>query len=333
MPAESSPTPIARCTRLAPSPTGALHLGNARTFLINWAIARNHGWRIVLRIDDLAGPRIKKHAIEQAIGDLRWLGLTWDDEPIFQTHRLDRHRAAMTSLARAGLVYPCDLTRKQIESAQSAPHDPPHDSPHSPVARHETRFPPGLRPAHPPVDFQTKNQHTNWRFVVPDHTVVFADAIAGEQKFRPADTVGDFVVWTKAGEPAYQLATVVDDHDLGVTDIVRGDDLLDSTARQLLLFDALNWRPKPTFWHLPLVLGPDGRRLAKRHGDTRLSHYRTAGVSPEKVIALLARWSGIPGVGEKMSASQFATAFDRDTMPKAPTRTTDEDDQWLRTHS
>ena len=308
-----------------------MHLGNARSFLINWAIARNNGWRLILRIDDLAGPRIKKHAVQQAIDDLRWLGLDWDDEPIFQSQRLDRHRGAMASLARAGLVYPCDLTRKEIQAAQSAPHEP-HTSPEKGI-RHEVRFPRRLRPPRAAVNFRTEDEHTNWRFAVSDHAVAFTDKFAGDQLLHPAQTVGDFVVWTKAGEAAYQLATVVDDHDLGMTDIIRGDDLLDSAARQLLLFRALNWRSEPTFWHLPLVLGPDGRRLAKRHGDTRLSCYRALGVTPQRIIALLARWSGIPDPGAAMSALDFANAFDVDTMSKAPTRMTDEDDPWLRAQS
>ena len=162
-----------------------------------------------------------------------------------------------------------------------------------------------------------------------DETVRFTDDFAGPQAANPSASVGDFVVWTKDAEPAYQLATVVDDHLMGVTDIVRGDDLIDSAVRQLLLFRALEYTPEPTFLHLPLVVGPDGRRLAKRHGDTRISHYRELGVSSERIIALLARWSGVTDARDEMTAKDFADAFRLDTMPRTQTVFTNEDDQWL----
>ncbi len=315
-------------TRLAPSPTGALHLGNARTFLINWAMARANGWRLVLRVDDLAGPRVKKHAAQDAIDDLRWLGIDWDGDAIFQSQRLDLYRAAMRDLAQRALVFPCDVTRRELEDALAAPHAPVRGGPQG-----ESRFPPELRPNIGPCDFDHVAESTSWRFLVDAAPIPFTDHFAGPQTQNPADTVGDFIVWTKDGEPAYQLATVADDHHLGVTDIVRGDDLLDSAARQLLLFRALNFAPEPRFFHLPLVVGEDGRRLAKRHGDTRISAYREAGVSPERVIALIARWSGVQTAPDEMSATQFSEVFDLDTMPKEQTIFTSKDDAWLRARS
>lgn len=299
-------------------------MGNARTFLINWALARRQGWRIILRIDDLAGPRVKRDRIADVLHDLQWLGLDWDGDPILQSDRLDSYRAAMQTLTQAAVAYPCDLSRKEIELAQAAPHAPSNDAPG------EVRFPPELRPPITPCDFDHEAESRSWRLVVDDRDVRFHDAFAGDQVSNPSQSVGDFVIWTKAGEPAYQLATVVDDHAFGVTDVIRGDDLLDSAARQILVFEALDLAPLPTFLHLPLVIGEDGRRLAKRHGDTRISAYRDAGVAPERIIALLARWCGVTPPPEQMSAQAFAEAFDLGTMPRSHTVFTPRDDAWLR---
>ncbi|MEC9374694.1 MAG: tRNA glutamyl-Q(34) synthetase GluQRS [Planctomycetota bacterium] len=302
-------------TRLAPSPTGALHLGNARTFLINWAMARRNGWRVVMRIEDLDGPRIKRNADLEALDVLRWLGLDWDGEPLYQSADLRPYEAAMDLLVAQGLAYPSDLSRSDIEAAASAPHT---DS-------GEVVFPASLRPAERPASFDDSGQ--NWRFTTPDEEVVFDDAFAGPQRRRPSETIGDFVVWTKRAAPAYQLAVVVDDHRQGVTQIVRGDDLIDSAARQVLLYRALRLEPVPEYTHVPLVAGEDGRRLAKRHGDTRLSHYREQGVSAERIIGLLAGLSGMER--RPQSAQAFAEGFDLATLPKGDVVFTKEDDAWL----
>lgn len=311
-------------TRLAPSPTGALHLGNARTFLVTWALARQRGWRVVLRIEDLDGPRVKPEAITGCIETLRWLGLDWDEGPIVQTDDLGPHRSAMARLARAGCVFPTKLTRREIAAAASAPHDGSDTSTSNDMGG-DVVFPRSLRPPLGPVAFA--DEATDWRFVVEDGTVGFEDAFAGEQSIEPAKTIGDFVVWTRREQPAYQLAVVVDDARQGVTQVIRGDDLLDSTARQLLLLDALGLPRPREYWHLPLVIGEDGRRLAKRHGDTRLDHYREAGVEPERVIGLLAEWCGLGR--EPMSARVFSDRFDADTMPQTRITFRAEDDRWL----
>lgn len=290
-------------------------------------MARQNGWRIILRIDDLAGPRIKRDAAKSAIFDLQWLGIEWESEPVYQSARLAHYRAAMRALAQSGQAFPCQLTRTEIEAAQAAPHAP------APGEHGESRFPPELRPPIIHRDFTSEDERSSWRFVTPDEPISFVDGFAGEQSHNPHQTVGDFVIWTKDGEPAYQLATVVDDHLLGVTHVVRGDDLLDSAARQLALFRALGYTPEPAFVHLPLVVGPDGRRLAKRHGDTRISFYRELGVPAGRIMALLARWSGISDSPEEMSADAFAEAFNPDTMARTPTTFTPEDDQWLRASS
>ena len=334
-----------RTTRLAPSPTGALHLGNARTFLINWALARQNGWRIVLRIEDLDGPRIKDGAAESIIGTLRWLGMDWDEGPHVQSRDLSPYVGAMRTLAGAGRAFPCALTRAEIEAAASAPHGqsasvarragpsptPPTsgrgEGDGSSVTPSESRFPPDLRPPLAPRDFD--DPHTNWRFALPEGAVAFTDRFLGPQRIDPSESVGDFVIWTKRTQPAYQLAVVVDDHRQGVTDVVRGDDLLDSAARQLLLARALSLAPEPEYTHLPLVVGEDGRRLAKRHGDTRVEHYRARGVPVERVIGLIASWSGVQGERRPMSAEEFAGAFNLASLPRAAAVFTREDDAWL----
>ncbi|QOI99017.1 MAG: tRNA glutamyl-Q(34) synthetase GluQRS [Phycisphaeraceae bacterium] len=327
MPEPRSAQPAATpTTRLAPSPTGALHLGNARTFLINWALARTHGWRLLLRIEDLDSPRVKADAARQAIDDLAWLGIEWDGGPITQSDDLGPYRAAAARLAADGRIYPSAHSRAELESlaadlAASAPNQGDHEVP----------FPASLRPTLAPREFsQAKDSPANWRFATPDRDVPVPDAFAGDRVFNPARTVGDFIVWTKKDLPAYQLAVVVDDHRQGVTHVVRGDDLLDSAARQSLLYDALSLGPPPAYSHLPLVLGPDGRRLAKRHGDTRLAAYRARGVPPERVIGLIAHWSGVtPGAPAPLSAEEFRRRLTLDTIPRHPVTMTPENDAWL----
>ncbi len=309
-------------TRLAPSPTGALHLGNARTFLVTWALARAAGWRIVLRVEDLDTPRVKPGAIDATIDLLAWLGMDWDDGPFVQSADTPRHRAAMDALARDGRVYPCDLTRAQIEAAASAPQEGAHDVP----------FPRALRAASIPRVFT--DDAPSWRFVVEPGTTAFTDLFAGPRAYDVSSIVGDFVVWTRRdperpGQAAYQLAVVADDHAQGVTHVVRGDDLLDSAARQLLLTRALGLAPEPAYLHLPLVRGPDGRRLAKRHGDTRLDHYRALGVPRERVVGLVAFWCGIIPARATLSPAEFRGALRIDTIPREPITCTPEDDAWL----
>jgi glutamyl-tRNA synthetase len=269
-------TPIGR---LAPSPTGAQHVGNARTYLIAWLSARSRGGDVRLRIEDIDSPRIKTGAAEQATGDLRWLGLDWDGEPVVQTRRLPLYEAALERLKQQELVYPCTCTRTDVERAASAPH-----------AEHEGPVYPGTCAHRRATDAAALGSRAfAWRMRVADEPMTYVDEYLGPVTLNLAELGGDFVVWKSAGTPAYQLAVVVDDADLGVTEVIRGDDLVASTPRQLLIYQALELAP-PRFAHVPLVVGPDGRRLAKRHGDTRLSTLRAAGVRPEVLVGLLA-WS------------------------------------------
>lgn len=330
-----------RVTRLAPSPTGALHLGNARTFLVNWALARQNGWKVVLRIEDLDTPRVKPGVIELTVDLLAWLGIDWDTPPLIQSTQRAHHEAAMHKLASLGLVYPCLLSRAEIDAAASAPQEVAGASPEGVGAGRENVYPRHLRPEQRPTRFE--DTFPSWRFAVGDEWVKFDDMVAGQQHHHPASSIGDFVVWTrrdldkagsmaKPGQAAYQLAVVVDDAMAGVTDVVRGDDLLDSAARQMMLYSALGVGSAPRYWHLPLVRGSDGRRLAKRHGDTRLDMYRARGVRAERVIALIARWCGIAGAGGgegEMTAGEFRERLVVDTIPRSPVVFTAEDEAWL----
>ncbi len=292
--------------RLAPSPTGAQHLGNARTFLIAWLLARQSGSPLWLRIEDLETPRVKSWATQQAIEDLQWLGLDWDVNflndvekfYILQTERLERYQQVLLGLQSRELVYPCTCTRSQIELISAAPHESNLDGPVYPGTC-------SINSVHDADKLITKHVPFAWRFRIPSQKMEFIDQFAGRQAITDLrKQLGDFVVARANGAIAYQLAVVVDDHDMNVEQVVRGDDLLISTFRQLVLYDALNWS-HPQFCHLPLVVGTDGRRLAKRHGDTRLSAYREAGIQPESIIGFLAHRSGLIEQRRPISAKEL----------------------------
>ena len=274
-------------TRLAPSPTGALHLGNARTFVLTWAWARAHGAALPLRMEDLDSPRKKPWAHDQALEDLRWLGVDWDGPVLVQSTRHLAHVAALNTLIGAGAVYPCSCSRKDVVSAQGAPH-----------AEDELQYPGTCRGrwAGPEDAFADVHRPVAWRFRVTPCPVPFDDAIQGRVELDPASSGGDFVVarWTpdRWHQVGYQLAVVVDDAAANVDTVIRGDDLVPSTPRQILLQRALGL-PTPSYAHLPLVVGEDGRRLAKRHGDTRIAAYREAGVTSDRIRRWIASTSGV----------------------------------------
>jgi glutamyl-tRNA synthetase len=320
-----------RVTRLAPSPTGALHLGNARTFLVNWLMARQRGWEVLLRIEDLDGPRVKRGADRGLIEDLAWLGLDWDQGPIYQSARLQAYRQAVDLLLETGAAYPCVCSRREVELAASAPHAEDGAAVYPGTCRGRFADIAAARAA--------SGREPAVRFRVPAEgspAIEWSDRFRRPQRIDAARQLGDFVVAKADGTAAYQLAVVVDDAAMGVTDVVRGDDLLDSTPRQLLLYQSLGLEAKiPEYYHLPLVVGPDGRRLAKRHGDTRLGFYRSRGVPAGRVLALLARWSGMAdavNAGVQLQrAGDLLERFQLDAaVPESQVVFTAEDDAWLR---
>lgn len=306
-----------RTTRLAPSPTGTLHLGNLRTFVVNWALARQNNWKIVMRIEDLDASRMRPGSDRAMLDALAWLGIDFDEGPYWQSHDLAPYRAAMRMLTESHRAYACELTRREILAATSAPHE--HEG--------EVPFPANLR-ATDEHDYCFGRHDSNYRFVVCDETITIRDSFAGDHIFNPAREIGDFVVWTRAGVPAYQLAVVVDDARQGVTDVVRGDDLLASAARQALLYRALD-RSSPNWWHVPLVVGEDGRRLAKRHGDAHVDSYRSAGVKPQRILGLLAFWCNALEKRAEISNRDFLQAFRIDRLSHQPVMFSQDDHAWL----
>jgi glutamyl-tRNA synthetase len=309
----SSSDPIRVVGRLAPSPTGAQHVGNARTYLIAWLAARNLGGRVVLRIEDIDSPRVKAGAAEQACADLRWLGLDWDDGPLVQTQRMPDYESALSILREQERVYPCSCTRADVERAASAPH-----------SEHEGPVYPGTCAGRTAADVDALGDRPYcWRFRVPVESPGWVDGYRGPSHVDLRTVGGDFVVWkaprpgSQGSTPAYQLAVVVDDAAQDVTEVVRGDDLVPSTPRQLLLYEALGL-PSPRFSHVPLVVGPDGRRLAKRHGDTRLASLRAAGVRPETLLGLLAWSCGWLSEVRPATARELVPHFRLASIPPKP---------------
>ena len=272
--------------RLAPSPTGYLHLGHARTFWIAAERARAAGGTLLLRNDDLDALRFRLDFVDAMLEDLRWLGFVWEEPMISQSQRLPRYRAGLERLHAARLIFPCTRTRRDVLEAAGAPHEGAADD--EPVYPREFR-PPADAPLPPLGD----SIAVNWRFRVPDDLEVrFRDGACGEQHAIAGRDFGDFLVWRKDNVPSYQLSCAVDDAELGITEVVRGSDLIKSTFRQLLLMQALGWAP-PRYYHAPLMLDDRGQRLAKRHDALALRTLRAEGKSPEDVRKLFDH--GLPG--------------------------------------
>jgi glutamyl/glutaminyl-tRNA synthetase len=268
--------------RLAPSPTGYLHLGHARTFWIAQERAQARGGALVLRNEDIDAMRFKLEFAAAMLEDLRWFGFVWSEgpdcggpfAPYNQSERFPYYRAALETLRAAGAIYPCTCSRKDIRSAARAPHAADDDEPIYPgTCRGQSLS---------TLDPQPSTRF-NWRFRVPDgETITFTDGHFGPQQFVAGKDFGDFVVWRHDDVPAYQLAVVADDAGMQITEVVRGADLLKSTARQLLLYRALGV-PPPAFHHCPLLTDAAGARLAKRHDALSLRRLRERGDSPENL--------------------------------------------------
>jgi glutamyl-tRNA synthetase len=295
--------------RFAPSPTGALHLGNLRTALVAWLAARRDGRGFLVRIEDLDPVTSSRQVEDAQLADLAALGLDWDAPPVRQSERFDLYREPIERLARMGLLYPCYCTRREIQEAASAPHgrEPAPGGVYPGTCRSldaagrsrgERR---GRRPA------------LRLRAGVEREAVV--DALAG----RFVGLVDDVVVQRNDGVPAYNLAVVVDDHLQGVAQVVRGDDLLTSTPRQVHLQRLLGYGT-PEYAHVPLVLGPDGARLAKRHGAVTMKDLAARGLAPRRVLALLGASLGLCGRDDDPDARALVDAFELARLPREPWR-------------
>jgi len=266
--------------RLAPSPTGLLHLGHARTFQLAFARAQAASGRLFLRNDDLDHARCRPDFVQAFREDLHWLGLTWEEPILHQSERGAIYRNALRQLHAQGLIYPCVRSRKEVAAAASAPHEEGLND--------EPIFPPTWRVPAEEVPANIADQlDTNWRFRVPDGQVVaFNDAAAGRQSAVAGRDFGDFLVWRKDGVPSYQLACAADDAAMGITEVVRGADLIKSTFRQLLILQALEAK-LPDYLHAPLMTDEHGERLAKRHDALSLRALREQGVAPAEVLKRL----------------------------------------------
>lgn len=264
--------------RIAPSPTGYLHLGHARTFWTAQERARSSGGVLVLRNEDLDSTRYKMEFVDAMLEDLKWFGFDWQEGPDIggpfapynQSERRSVYRDALEKLEAGGFIYPCTCSRKDIANAATAPHAADDEVIYPGTCRGNRRS-------------QIGDRKFAWRFRVPDgEAVSFVDGHFGPQQFVAGKDFGDFVVWRQDDVPAYQLACVVDDAAMQITEVVRGADLLISTARQLLLYRALNF-PAPAFFHCPLKNDDQGVRLAKRHDALSLRSLRATGARPENL--------------------------------------------------
>lgn len=284
--------------RYAPSPSGIQHLGNIRSALVAWLQARLAGGRFALRMDDIDTPRIRPGSAEQIIDDLSWLGLDWDlldtieyapdaQGVYVESLYLEFYHEALAKLDARGLIYPCRCSRKQVMQRVGKPN----------VAGHYVY--PGTCRGRPRESFHA-GESLAWRFRAPAEEIVFVDMLAGEQRQDVAREWGDIILRRRDDLFAYQLVSVVDDIQMGITDVVRGIDLLDSTPGQVALFRALGAEP-PRFWHMPLKTDAAGNKLAKRDGSQSLLELREAGYQPEQVVGQLAHELGLAGKAEPIS--------------------------------
>jgi glutamyl-tRNA synthetase len=291
--------------RFAPSPTGAMHLGNARTALLAWLDIRSRRGTMLLRIEDLDRARIPAGAEQGVIDDLRWLGLDWDEGPIRQSERGDRYDAALEALLAAGRAFPCACSRADVARAASAPHAEDEDGP---------RYP-GTCRGKPPAEIRARaaarGRAPSIRFDGRRERIDFDDDVCGHV-VGDVEGVDDFVLRRADGVAAYQLAVVVDDAATAITRVVRGADLLRSTPRQIALHRALG-TSAPAFAHMPLLLTPGGERLAKRTRPASLASMREAGTTPEEIVGTLAASVGLCADGTRLRPVDLVAgfAFDR----------------------
>ena len=300
-------------SRFAPSPTGSLHLGNASTFIANQLLARHFNWDLVFRMEDLCGPRKKSGVINDTISVMRWLGLEWSGNIKIQSESTEVIKTYFEKLVQQNAVYHCNLTRKEIDQSLTAPDSGEHPSEN-------------IRP----VNVMAHNEGVsipdhNWRFLTTQDKLSFNDEIFGKCTCKPTP---DFAIWTIEDAPSYQIAVVIDDYVDGITDVVRGSDLISSTAWQIQILKELEL-PLPQWWHLPLVCGPDGRKLGKRHGDTTIEYFKNKGVTIEAIYGLVGFWYGFVTERTRLTMDDLQSTFDTDSIPRKEIVCTEEDIAWL----
>ena len=294
--------------RFAPSPTGFLHVGGARTALFNWLFARHHGGVFVLRIEDTDRDRSKPEHTEAILGALRWLGLDGDEGPTFQSDGVDRHRADARRLLKAGLAYRDFTTAEELAKARESAKEEGADR-RLPRRRAEAL------PAGEAEERAESGERHAVRFLVPEGETVWEDMVHEEMRFQNSD-IDDLVILRSDGRPTYNLAVASDDAEHRITHVIRGDDHLSNTPKQVLLYEALG-HPVPTFGHVPMILGSDGKRLSKRHGATAVGEYESQGLLPEAMVNFLALLGWSPGDDQEvMSVEELVQRFSMERVLK-----------------
>lgn len=293
------------CGRFAPSPSGRMHLGNLWSCLLAWLSARSAGGRILLRLEDLDPDRCRPQYSTQIMRDLQWLGLDWDGDPVYQSTRSHIYAEQFERLKSYGLIYPCYCTRSERHAA-GAPHPGDGVEVYSGRCRHLTQS---------ELDRLSAQRRPAWRVSVPQEEFSFVDLCQGFFAQQLATQCGDFILRRSDGVYAYQLAVVIDDALMGVTQVVRGRDLLDSTPRQLWLYRQLGF-PAPEYAHVPMLLAGDGRRLAKRDMDLELGQLQTRYRAPE-LVGILAYLAGLIPSPEPVTPTQLIPLFSWAHVPKS----------------
>jgi glutamyl-tRNA synthetase len=305
--------------RLAPSPTGTLHIGTARTAVFNWLFARRQGGQFLLRIEDTDKERSKAEYTANILEGLQWLGLSWDGEPVIQSERIAEHRAAIQQLLDRGKAYRCYASEAELtemrERQAAENRAPRYDNRHRDLSPEQE------------LAYIAEGREATIRFRIDDEAVItWSDLVRGEMRWAGADLGGDMVIARRApadqiGDPLYNLVVVVDDAAMAISHVIRGEDHIANTAKQLLLYEALG-APAPLFAHTPLILNKEGRKLSKRDGVTSVNDFRAMGYTAEALAnyMTLLGWSPPEGMGERFTLQEAAAAFDFDRVNKAGAR-------------
>jgi len=303
-------------TRFAPSPTGYLHVGGARTALFSWLHARKHGGRFVLRIEDTDLERSTQESVNAILEGMTWLGLEYDEGPFYQTHRFDRYNEVIDELLAKGLAYRCNCSKERLENLREE----------QMAAKQKPRYDGHCRDREVSAD----EPHVI-RFRNPtEGEVTFTDLVRGKITVSNSE-LDDLIIRRSDGSPTYNLTVVVDDHDMGITQVIRGDDHINNTPRQINLYQSMGW-DVPDFGHLPMILGDDGARLSKRHGAVSVMQYKEDGYLPEALLNYLVRLGWSHGDQEVFSVDEMIELFELESVNRAPSAFNTDKLRWLNAH-